>query len=460
MDKKQILNEIEEYKALIAAEGIPQDEKDFAAEEIQRLEKQLGELQPAKKKGRPAKPKPEKKRTDPQPIQPGDKIAGVTVMDDEGRFLDSEGEILTLGDTVEFEVGKDGTIMIGTIVTFAKFRGGGHSVSITGAGGRKRGTMVAPNKVTKLTSVDYSQKLPVDLVAKAVVVDRKDCDENQVVLVKPTDPVVVNAPMVADPENGDMIMVNKQGHPIAVIEGDAVKTDYEIAGKVKIKTDGKKVQEIINEVNEEEEKEKDKAEQPDNRVKARKPTPDCDFVKGEEEPALQTFIEGMRQMFREGETSDKIERIMLRKSDKKLVLQIKRYFLLDIVPGIYYYTVCLSTGKLTPVKTLQRSDVQTIMGMDAMKDFYRSPNNNTCRRVSKELHVTCYREGNCTDERKKRLLDIFTKNCRKREDETTRAYRKFTHAKASERYSSYTGEKSYTEIYREVIGQLKAGKLK
>ena len=178
-------------------------------------------------------------------------------------------------------------------------------------------------------------------------------------------------------------------------------------------------------------------------------------MKGEEEPALQTFLEGMRQAWRQDKTSDKILRVMLRKSDSRVILEIKRYWLMDLASGMYYYSVCLNTGKLTKTDKPATGAYQTLMGAEAMKNFNRYPNSNTCRRVSKELHVTCYREGDCSDERKKRLIELFTSNCRKREDVLTRSYRKYSHEKAAERWKGYEGDKSYAQIYREVIKELK-----
>jgi hypothetical protein len=461
MTRAEIEAKIAKYQKLVDADGVPEDEKEFARDEIKELQAELAAMKDEPKKtGRPKGVKNQKKRKEPQAFQPGDKINGVLVMNSDGEFVDTNGAVLKIGHTVEFPT--KGGKMVGTLANFAKFKGGGHSVSVVGEGGRKRGTMVPPDKVTGVATVDYDKKLPEKIVKKAVVKDRKDCDDNQVVLVTPSEKTALNAPVVADPQNGDMLMLNKKGYPIAVVEGEAVKSDYETAAKAKVEVKGGKVDKVINEpTDEKEEDAKDKAETPDKKIKKAKPPKDCSFLKNEDEPALQTFLEGMRQMWQEDQTADKVERIVLSKEDKKIILQVRRYFFAQIMPKTHYYSVCLSTGKLTPVKKLPtRDQIQVIpgYGLEGMKDFYREPNSNKCRRMSRELHVECYRNGNCTDERKKELLKDFTETCRKREDESTRAYRKYVHSKASERYSSYTGEKSYPQIYREVIAQLKKGK--
>jgi hypothetical protein len=459
MSKQEIEQEIREYTDLINVEGVPQDEKDFATQEITELKAKLAAMEDnatePKKKGRPKTAKEKRPRKMPDNIAPGDIVNGIKVMDEDGRFLDREGNILSIGDAVEFPY--SGSTAVGTISSFAKQRGGGHSVS-TEINGKRRGTMVSPNKVTKILEIDFSEKMAKGLVKSVNVADRKDCDENEVLLVTPTQKVLVNTPQVADPAKGDKIMVNKQGHPITVVEGESVKTDYELGDKPNLDTGAKG--EIVTvappEKDEKKEAEQDKKEKIDDKIKKVKPPKDCSFLKEDDEPVLQTFLEGMRLAFREGDTSDKVERVMLRKSDNKIVLQIKRYFILGMVPGTYYYSICLSTGKLTEVKErLTKDAVKSVMGIDAMRDFYRAPNTNTCRRVSKELHVTCYREGNCTDERKKRLIELFTRNCRKREDELTRSYRKYTHAETRKKYDSYEGDKSYAQIYSEVIANLK-----
>lgn len=53
--KASIEAEIKEYKDLIAAAGVPQDEKDFAESEIKKLEKELEKISAAPAKETPAK---------------------------------------------------------------------------------------------------------------------------------------------------------------------------------------------------------------------------------------------------------------------------------------------------------------------------------------------------------------------------------------------------------------------
>ena len=462
MTKAQIQKEIADYRALLNSPDVDDFEKELAREEIADLEGQL-----AKMDGDEApKAAPVKKRNKPThaQIQPGDKTkSGVLIMDRDSNLLDHNGEVIAVGDTVQV-TNKNGAF-IGTIIHLAKNRGGGHQVKYQDKNGRTKTEMFQPDVVVKvgdagedLSVVKYDEKLPAEVVKAAKVVGRTDCDDNEIVLVTPEEKTVVVAPAVADPENGDKIAVNKQGHPMYVVEGDTAKEDYKKADDAKITTKNGKVEKVENKGEDDDEaRKKDSAEVPDEKVKAVKPPRDCDFVKGEEEPALQTFLEGMRQAWRQDKTSDKIQRVLLRKSDKRIVLEIKRYWVMDMVSGVYHYAVCLSTGKLTKTEKPQKGATQTLMGLDAMKDFYRYPSSNTCRRVSRELHVTCYRDGDCTDERKKRLLELFTSNCRKREDTLSRAYRKYVHGKAAERYKGYDGAKSYVEVYREVVKEMKSG---
>lgn len=418
-----------------------------------------------KPKAAPAEKSPRKPKAAHPVLKPGDTTKnGVKILDEQGRHLDANGEIIAVGDQVQVS-NKNGSF-IGHIINLAQKRGGGHQVKYQNAKGQNRTEMFQPSVVVKVGSagedldvVHYMEKLPEKVVDKAIVAGRQDCDENQIVLVKPEEKTVVAAPMVADPEKGDMIAVNKQGHPMYVVEGEAVKNDYEKVAKADLHVKKGKVEKVTNADEDDDQARKHEAAEPaDEKIKAVKPTADCSFLKGEEEPALQTFVEGMRQAWRQDKTSDKILRVLLRKSDKKVILHIKKYFLLDTIPVEKYYSVCLSTGKLTATKAPVKGEYQTIMGREQMVDLYRSPNNNTCRRVSKELHVTCYREGNCSDDRKKKLIELFTHNCRKREDQLSRAYRKWAHEQTAKRWKGYEGDKSYAQIYREVIDNLKKGK--
>jgi hypothetical protein len=472
MTKAKIQEEINDYRELLNSPDVDDFEKELAREEIATLEGELAKMdgsdepQPAsetKKRGRkPNPPSARKTKVGHPELHPGDKTkSGVTIMDANGNLLDLNGEVIQVGDTVQV-TNKNGSFL-GTIINLAKKRGGGHQVKYKSKSGQTKTEMFQPDAVIKVGSagedlsvVKFDEKLPVKVMKSAKVVGRTDCDENEIVLVTPEEKTVVVAPMVADPENGDKIAINKQGHPMYVVEGDAAKTDYEKADDAKITKKAGKVEKVENKgENEEEAKKLDAQEIKDETVKTVKPTRDCDFVKGEEEPALQTFLEGMRQAWRQDKTSDKIIRVMLRKSDSRVVLEIKRYWMLDLASGMYYYAVCLNTGKLTKTEKPVRGAYQALMGADSMKEFYRYPNSNTCRRVSKELHVTCYREGDCSDERKKRLIELFTANCRKREDALTRSYRKYSHEMAAARWKGYDGEKSYAQIYREVIKELK-----
>ena len=475
MTKAQIQQEIADYRALLNSPDVDDFEKDLAREEIATLEGELAKMdnstepkpanEPQKRGRKPAPPKERKPKSAHPELQAGDKTkSGMTIMDSKGNLLDQNGEVLQIGDTVQV-TNKNGAF-IGTIINLAKKRGGGHQVKYQDKKGKTKTEMFQPDAVVKVGSagedlsvVHFDKKLPVEVVKSAKVVGRADCDDNEIVLVTPEEKTVVVAPMVADPENGDKIAVNKQGHPMYVVEGDAAKTDYEKADDAKITQKAGKVVKVENQGEDEITADKNDAAEPaDEKVKAIKPTRDCEFVKGEEEPALQTFLEGMRQAWRQDKTSDKIMRVLLRKSDNRVVLEIKRFWVMDLVSGTYYYSVCLNTGKLTLTQKPIRGAYQSLMGLDAMKNFYRFPNSNTCRRVSKELHVTCYREGDCSDERKKRLISLFTTNCRKREDVLTRAYRKYTHERAAERFKGYSGEKSYVEVYREVVGDIKDAK--
>lgn len=492
MNKQEILAEIAEMKMLLNSESVPADEKVFAREEIQELEAKLAEMEASSKapapaaksprglagkykaggakrgrkpKAAPAEKAPRKPKAAHPMLKPGDTTkGGMEILDAQGRHLDANGEVIAVGDQVQVS-NKNGSF-IGHIINLAQKRGGGHQVKYTNAKGQTRTEMFQPSVVVKIGNagedlqvVNYMEKLPEKVVDEAIVVGRKDCDENEIVLVKPEEKTVVAAPMVADPEKGDMIAVNKQGHPMYVVEGDAVKNDYKKEAKADLQVQKGKVEKVTNADEDDDQARKHEAAEPaDHKIKAVKPTADCAFVKGEEEPALQVFLEGMRQGFRQEKTSDKVLRVLLRKSDKKVILHIKKYFFLDLVPSEKYYSVCLSTGKLSLTKAPVKGEYQTIMSRDQMVDFYRMQNSNSCRRVSKELHVTCYRNGNCTDDRKKKLIELFTSNCRKREDQLTRAYRKWAHEQTAKRWKGYEGDKSYAQIYREVIDNLKKGK--
>lgn len=386
-----------------------------------------------------------------------------------GVHLDRDGHPLHIGDTVEVEM--KGKTYEARLMSLRKLNGGGYGVKVV-RDGKTLHPMLQPSAIRfvatgdhpegRSATLDHMEPMPAKVVKSARTVRRADCDEPEAgILVTPTQITTIEAPMVADPAKGDKIFAHPDGTPMAVVKGSEVKKHFEDLGDAEPspQPDGSVVFEATPEA-EAAERETDKAEQPDRKIRAVKPPADCGFLKTEEEDAnaLQTFLEGMRQRWKSLDTHDKILRVLLRKSDRRVLLAIKRHNLIDFPIGTKYYSVCLNTGKLTKTEKPAQGEATVLHGQDKMRDFYRHPNTNTCRRASRELYVTCYRDGECDQAKRKRLLEIVNTNCRKREDEMSRAYRRYTHEKTADRWKGYKSDKSYYEVYREVIAALKAGK--
>ena len=458
MTKAAIIAEIAEYEDLLKTPGIPPDEQEIAQEQLADLRAQLAKLD---SDAPPAEAKKPAKVAAAKTKRPKKSATPYT-----GEHLDCEGHPLAVGDTVEVTV-KDRTYEA-RLTSLRKLNGGGYGVKFV----RDSTTltlMLQPSAIRFVSSgsaegvtVTHAIALPANLVKKAKRVRRKDCDEQEAgILVTPTEKVVVDAPQIADPAHGDKILAHPDGTPVAVIEGKEVEKHFEDVGTVKVETepDGTVSFDESPEA-EAAEQQKDKAEIPDKKIKPVKPPVDCTFLKTEEEDAnaLQTFLEGMRQRWKSLDTHDKILRVWLRKSDNRVVIEIKRYNLIDFPIGTKYYSICLNTGKLTQTNKPERAAATILHSENKMRDFYRFPNANTCRRASRELYVTCYRDGECDQAKRKRLLEIVNTNCRHRENEMSRSYRKYVHEKTADRWKGYKGDKSYYQVYAGVIADLKAGK--
>lgn len=463
MTKAQILSEIAEYEELLSAPDVPENTKEIARDEIADLRGQLAALNaeppapaaPAAKRKGAGRPKAEKPERKPRKIKEAF----------DGPHLDANGHEIKVGAPARAKI-KDEWVE-GNITHLKKSVGGGYGFQQVG----KKGVVMLPPtsiKVQVTAAVSTEEKMPTALIQKAVNAGRRDCDENEIVLVKPTEAVEVQMPTVADPANGDMVAVNKQGFPMYVVEGDAVKADYAPSGEAKSDVSGGKVQKFKAKPAEkpapasdnDDDGETEVSTVNEDKVKAKRPTASCEYVTtADAEGAIKTFMEGMRRQFRDGDTTDKITKVYWLKDLKKVLLQIRVYDWLQIVGREKYFMICPDSGKLTKAVKPNPGFYKVLFDEAEMRDFYRYPNQNSCRRISRKLYRECYREGNCSDGEKAKLYKLFAGSCRKRETELTVAHAKWTHRQAAQKWNGYNGKKSYHEVWREVIdGIRKSGK--
>ncbi|MBK8968605.1 MAG: hypothetical protein R3D58_07155 [Saprospiraceae bacterium] len=381
--------------------------------------------------------------------------------------LDKNGQLLQVGDTVEVEI--KGKTVTGVIGSLKARNGGGHLVRfVDPKTGKKRALMVQPSAVTKTDTaavpvIEYKKRLPKKLIKKAQVAGRADCDENEVVLVTPTEKVEIEAPTVADPAKGDKILAHPDGTPVTVIKGEHVDQHFEVEGDAKV--ENQKDGTVVFDLNEDEKPETAAKPQPKDdtakyrAVKAKKPAAKCAFTQEKaKSPALMTFLEGMRLRWHDGESKDKIVGVYYLKAENKILLKIRVYDWLDLFSDIRYFTLCPETGRLTQAGKPQRANYSVLLGTDAMKEFYRHPFGQSCKRVSKALYVECYRNGTCSTEKQKRLYQVFAGKCIRQEKAYSREYIKWLHQKTAERWEGYRGPKSYAQVFKEVIASIRKGK--
>ncbi len=386
--------------------------------------------------------------------------------------LDKNGKLLQVGDTVHAEI--KGKTITGVITSLKARNGGGHQVSFTDpATGKKRGLMVQPSAIVKVEKgaaageaiplAVYKKRLPKKLIAKAEVASRTDCDENEVVLVTPTEKVEIEAPTVADPAKGDKILAHPDGTPMTVIEGKAVDQHFEIEGKAQIEP--KKDGTVTFDLNESEPPEAAAKSQPEDdetayrAVKAKKPTAKCTFSREKaKSPALMTFLEGMRLRWHDGESKDKITGVYYLKADNKILLKVRVYDWMDLFADVRYFTLCPESGRLTSAEKPRRDAYLVLLGKDAMTEFYRHPFGQSCKRVSKALYVECYRNGACSTEKQKRLYQVFAGKCIRQELAHSREYLKWVHQQTAKRWEGYAGTKSYAQVFKETLAAIRNGK--
>lgn len=476
MTKAKILADIADYEELLADGDTSSLAKELAREEILQLQLQLSQMDEAAPTAPASESKQKATRGRPKNGEQSAPKQKRSRKPFEGDAVDRDGESLSIGDQVQAEIA--GQTVMAEIINLMKHAGGGHQIRYT-SGGKVRTPMVNPSKIRKIAPgedapavVDFDQPLPAELVQSAQTADRADCDENETILVTPTEAVTLNAPMMADPEKGDVIVVNPDGHPVAVIMGSEKKKHFKTTGKANVleQADGTVEFEQPSIVK----KDLETENQPDGQthtpqveditpmraVKAKRPPAGaCQWTREQaKSPALKTFLEGMRQGWHNGDRKDKITGVYWLKEAKQIVLRIKVYDWLEIFGSMKYYTVCMDTAKLTKVEKPQRAGLIVLFGEDAMKVFYRYPFGSSCKTISKALYVECYREGNCTDEKKRRLYNIFAQKCSRVELEHSREYMKYVHAKTHDKWDGYTGSKTYAQVFSEVLKGIRMDK--
>ena len=386
--------------------------------------------------------------------------------------LDKNGQLLQIGDAVEAEI--KGHTFTGVIASLKARKGGGHLVRNTDTAGKKKTAMIQPSAIAKATAkapnaeeetpvAAYKMRLPKHLVKKAEVARRADCDDNEAILVTPTEKVEIEAPTVADPAKGDKILAHPDGTPMTVIEGKAVDQHFEVEGEAEVEThkDGT----VTFDVADDETPETAAMPQPADdetkyhAVKVKKPTSKCEFTKEKaKSPVLMTFLEGMRLRWHDGESKDKIIGVYYLKNENKVLLKVKVYDWMDLFADIRFYTVCPESGRLTKAEKPGKGAASVLLSQAAMKEFYRHPFGQSCKRVSKALYVECYRNGACSTEKQKRLYQIFATKCIRQEKAHSREYLKWAHQQTAERWEGYEGTKTYAQVFKETLAAIRSGK--
>lgn len=470
--RRGVLLEIEDYKKLLKDPNTSDNTKAIAKGEIAELEAMLKDLPdesepppaPApRQKGRPKKEKVPKMKKDgtaraeraPKervPYGPGHTTtAGQKITNENGDFLDKNGQIVAVGDMVTAR-GKTGTVK-----AVASFVGDVHKIETS----EGKPLNVFPSEV-QLHSVDVMKPIKKDIIKKAETVDRKDCDENEMVLITPKEKTKIDAPLVADPAKGDKILANKQGHAIAVVTGKAAKNDYKTKGKAKaVETPKGNVAAFVNDATSPEEaakKEDKEAPKKYNDVKARKPQKGCTTTRdAAKSPALKTFLDGMVMRWHSGDSMTKIERVFFDNDAKKITLEMDVYTAMDWNKGLAYYHLCAESGKTTKLAK-KPAELSLLISKDGMKAIYAKPYGATCSGVSQALYSECYKKGTCSTERQKRLYAVMAGKCA-RQIGYAQEYMKWLHKKTAEKWGGPDSGTSYVTVFKKVAADARAGKL-
>lgn len=458
MTQEELQGKISKMESGLASGAIPEGARASVEAALKTAKAELEKMSSAA----PAEPTP---ANDPAPkAKPGpkarEKRAKKKAAPFTGKAVDRDGNEIQVGDMVEVVV--KGNTFDAQVINLKRVEGGGHQVRFKDAAGKVKTPMLQPGAILLKAKgagvLDIKKPMPADKVKKAETHDRVDCDDNQNILITPDGIVEIDVPNVADPSKGDRILAHPDGTPIAVIEGSEKGKHFKKTKEVKTTTDKKgQVKIDLEDAPEDAAKEKEADDKTKyTKVKAKKPTGKCEFTREQaKSPSLMTFLEGMRMMWHDGESKDKIVGVYYIRETHKVVLKIKVYDFLDLFGTMKFFAVCPESGKLTKHEKPVRGAYSVLLGEDAMKTFYRHPFSASCKRVSRALYVECYKNGACSTEKQQRLYQIFAQKCSRKENEYSREYMKYAHQKTAEKWDGYTGKKTYSQIFKEVLASLR-----
>lgn len=327
----------------------------------------------------------------------------------------------------------------------------------------------APKGDTAPKQVDHMDPLPASLVDAAIVAKRTDCKEGEVLIIKPTEKVEITTPNVADPANGDVILANPDGTPMTVIKGEELGKHYEPVAEAEVSTNKDGTAKIEKEPEPKGKKAaKGESATPaptkrkkkgDDGVKPTKPTATCTITnKAEYEPALAVVLEGLVRRYKSGDSDDKLLRVLHMRKTDKIVLEMKIMGVgLSRLTGgrVVYFEVCLKSGKLTKIAKPEPRSYKVEMDEAQVKMLHYGNIARSCNAYAARLYKECYRKGNCSDREKKVLYQALAQRCRKRDTELNVGHQKWTHQQARQRWKDYTGEKSYFDVWKETLADIR-----
>lgn len=328
-----------------------------------------------------------------------------------------------------------------------------------------KGLLIAEDKISKrdgsTATVTHREKLPTKIVGKAETMKKKagDCtDTEAVVMVTPKHKTKVHLPDVADPAKGDKIAVHESGEPIAVIKGSEIDKHYKKTGKAKVEQKDGKASFVAdpNESQKADQHGPEHEEADDDKVMPQRPTPDCAFVK-EEEPALKILLEGLARKFHSGETDDKVMRILIVRKSDKVVFEMKVFGVgvKRFHSRILHFLVCPEHGTMTKMDKPEPRSYKVLFDEDQVNEIYRGRIAGKCQKTAKKLYKEC-RKGNCSLDERKEAWDFMFHQCNKTQTALNIAHSKWAHGQTRKRWTGKEGGKSYPQVYREVLAEIRA----
>jgi len=200
-----------------------------------------------------------------------------------------------------------------------------------------------------------------------------------------------------------------------------------------------------------------------------KPAPkphDCDadpkdVEDGDLPTAVETWLDGMADGWKERKIHEKVDRIYHIKKTNKIVVKLVHYDPLlrkigtsvKSVANPDFYFLCVETAKLTKTTKPEKGSFTVLHGDDELKEVYSTNRNwNACSKLAKAAYEACG-DGECSEEERKKYKKMYYDCGDTEQKRKNREMLQFLHSETRKEWKKK--EEGYYTAFRRTVSKLK-----